>query len=165
MKNNSNILRWLNLLVLSSLLIFVDCGGESTQNTAKPSGSSGSISFALTFSKKPSVSASLAPAEEDVCETHGIETIRAAVANTQGEELVTESWPCADHSGELSDVPVDNGLVLILEGIVSGNVHWRGEQVDIQIVPSETTHVGTVMMEYVGGMIWGQGYWGRYNWQ
>ena len=140
------------------------CSNDSTQNATTPANNGGSISFSLSFTGQSALRADLAP-DDDICQIHDIETIRAAVSNSEGTELVSESWPCSDHSGQLDNVPADNELVLVVEGTVSGNVHWKGEERDIQIVPSENTNVGTITMAYVGGLVWGEGQWGEKNWQ
>jgi len=132
------------------LLVFSSCGGDGTQESFSPTGQGGSIVFSLDFQSPQSETVQRAVEDEDICLAHNIDTITASVVYPDNTPIASGSWPCDVHEAKLSGIPANTSLVLVVEALVSDEVQWSG-RLDIDIAPSQTTHVGPITMEYVGG--------------
>ena len=135
---------------LACLLVCLIClagcggGGDGSSHTA----TTGGLSFQLQF-VDPSDEARLqiSNAEGDnICTTYEIDDIRGALTRIDGTVLASKTWPCEEHGGILDGVAPTTNLVLLIEGVVDGEVAWRGQKAGIEILPGQITPAGTVQM-------------------
>jgi hypothetical protein len=147
-----SVLIFFSLCIVLSL--FVGCGSGDSDDSGNTSSNTGSIAFGLAWedgsgnTMSNSLSKALYPSG-DVCVDYEIETVSAKVYNSSNTEVVSASWPCSDHRGTLT-CPAGTGLKIVLDGIVSGSVAWRGEKTGITVTAGSTTNAGTVTMSYIG---------------
>ncbi|MFH2063676.1 MAG: Ig-like domain-containing protein [Pseudomonadota bacterium] len=133
------------------------CGSDSASDNELDTHTvqTGSISFRVKWGNDPDATpSSLRKAQSpsgDVCIDYAIETVAAAVYNSEDQSLVTASFPCSSHSGVMNKVPVGSGMRLMVEGLVGPDVLWRGELSDITVTAGQTQPVGDVVVLYIGG--------------
>lgn len=146
------------------LILFSACDGGSGTSDKASSGTSdeassdtGSIAFSLVWEEAASNSGvRLAQAQAaqspsgDVCVDYGIDTISATVYNSSDTEVGSRVWPCSAHQGTISGVRTGSGMRIVVEGIVSDIVLWRGETTGITVTAGQTTNAGIIIMDYIG---------------
>ncbi len=140
--------------ILWAFLFFLSACGDSPDNSSQTSSDTGSIAFSLawedTTSERAVVPAAALSPSGDVCVDYAIDTISADVYNSSHTVIASASWPCSDHQGTISDVPTGSGMYLILEGTVSGNVHWLGQTPPFSMSAGQITDAGVITMNYIG---------------
>jgi hypothetical protein len=135
---------WTCLLVCLLLLAACGGGGDGSSNAD----TTGGLSFQLQFiDSSDEARFQISKAEgDDICTTYEIDEIRGALSRIDGTELASATWPCEDHGGILDGVAPTTNLVLLIEGVVDGEVAWRGQKAGIEILPGQITPAGTVQM-------------------
>jgi len=145
------------------LFLFSACDSGSGTSDKASSGTSdeassdtGSIAFSLAWEEDESKKSEVFHAQAaqspigDVCVNYGIVTISAMVYNSSDKEVKSESWPCSDHEGTISDVLTGSGMYLIVEGTVAGNVDWQKKTTTFTVSAGQITDVGLVYLNYIG---------------
>ena len=138
------------LFLLAAFVTILSCGNQDRTEMASPLGSKGSIVFSLNFEQVPSANDGRSAPGDDICEAFGIDTITAAVADSNDDEIASGSWPCDEHAGTLSNIPANRGLlVLIVEALVSGEKVWRGEVHSVEIIPGQNSARITALLHSI----------------
>ena len=140
--------------ISTSLLLACSDGSTSRDgsfvNTSSETG--GSIAFKILWSNRmiEKLFQRAQSPGNDVCQDYHIDTVSCNVYDATNSVIASQSWPCLDHSGTISGIPAGSGRWLILEGIVSGTVQWRGQSGTFSVFPDEITQVGSVSIGYIG---------------
>jgi hypothetical protein len=137
--------------LLVCLLVLAACGGGG--DGASNAGATGGLSFQLQFID-PSDEAHLQISNadvDDICVAYEIDEIRGTLSRIDGTVLASDTWPCEDHRGILDGVAPTTDLVLLIEGIVNGEVAWIGQKAGIEILPDQITPAGTVQVTNITG--------------
>ena len=140
------------LFVILFVFQFLACGdgGESTSDV---SSDSGSVSFRLLWSNPIGNDPVYLPQSPggDICDDYEIDTINVSLTDAAGIFVATGSWPCAAHTGTLSEVPVGTGMALTISGVVGGNVDWQAQVSPVSVSSGQNTNLGEVEMVSVSG--------------
>jgi len=132
-----------------------DTGEASSDTSDESSPDTGSIAFSLAWEEAASKSGVLQAQavqspSDDVCVDYEIDTISAVVYNSSDTEVGSGVWPCSAHQGTISGVRTGSGMWIVVEGIVSDIVLWRGEKTGIAVTAGQTTNAGIIIMDYIG---------------
>lgn len=132
--------------LLVCLVLLTGCGGGG--DGANNADTTGGLSFQLQFvDLSDDAHSRLSNAEVDnICAAYEIGEIRGALSRMDGTVLTSDTWPCEDHGGILDGVAPTTNLVLLIEGLVDGEVAWRGQKGGIDILPGQITPAGTVQV-------------------
>lgn len=130
------------------------CGGGSAGTESAPEVSShptGTVSFDITWQDRMNGD-SLHPIQapgNDVCNDYGINEINCKVYNNTGTIVGSETWPCSEHEGLMSGIPAGSGMWLIIEGLVSETVEWKGQSAPFVVTQNETTVLDAVSIYHI----------------
>ena len=155
------------LFILSFMLFACGDGNNNSNNNSADSSDTGSIAFNIVWDGGPSNRIARAL---DVCADYHIETINATVTNSSNTTVAvaSESWPCSDRQGTITDVPPGSGFQVIIEGLVTGEStpRWRGQVTDITVIAGQTAGPYTITVSYIAAaaLLWDVHSWDNANW-
>jgi hypothetical protein len=133
-------------------MLLVGCGGGNNRSESDFS-DTGKINLNIQWRHdtaeafEASLVQALSPSG-NVCDDYLITSINCTIYDASNDQLVMETWPCADRSGTIL-VAAGAGLSLILEGFVENVPLWKGQQTEISVTAGETTNV-SLEMSYIG---------------
>ena len=146
-----------SLLLVGMCLICLTpgCRFSNDNSDAQDSDYKSAITFSLSFDGIPNNKhTALAPANIDICQFHGIESIGATVYNDSDESLTSSTWPCSDHQGTIYNVPVGSNYRVVVEGWTTGDDEssWRGQAADVTVLENTETDLGEVSLAYTDAL-------------
>lgn len=83
----------------------------------------------------------------NICTDYSIETIYGTVYDDQNNELAAYDWPCSNRTATI-DVLIGD-VYIVIEGVVAGNILWRGTSSVITVTADSTTSI-TIEVNYIG---------------
>jgi hypothetical protein len=136
---------------ISLLFLFGGCGGGGDGPSDNSSSDKGSISFRLDWVNPGTQRALEKSPSGNVCVDYLIDTVSVSVQHASVAEI-SQSWECdtPGHTGTIGNVPATSDYSLTIDGVVSGNAHWRGQITGITVTANQDTNLGLIEMVYIG---------------
>jgi hypothetical protein len=127
------------LLLCAGVFLTLSCSSQSSSG----SGGTGSVSFSL---KLPGQGGAVHKAADIDCWGLGIASIQAAVYDEDGNLLAEAGpWDCDTGVGTISGVKAGQNRSIVVTCLnVSGNVSYRGETGEVEVIEHGTTDAGTI---------------------
>jgi hypothetical protein len=136
-----------------TILLFVACGGGSNQNEMIAE-DSGEISFALHWQMPRDETQELLGmqqvAGEEPCRDFAIESVLISVFDDNDQRLLRREWDCTFTTGQLSGIPIDRQIHIVVEAYSDGTLQWRGESKALNIGENFTGDVNQILMRHLG---------------
>lgn len=149
--------RLTNLFLALNCILLCLQGCSGTHDTSGNSTGVGSATFRIEWpgsaSKADSGMAAGASAITSVdCSALGVATVSAVFTDGFGASVASGSWPCSAHAGRVDGIPEGSGYTITVTARdSSGTDLYRGQKPGILITAGQTTAVGTVSLELIGG--------------
>ena len=143
------------IITLLIILVIQACSGDKP-DSGFPKGT-GSATFSIQWPDNASIEQSGRPREASAitnidCASLGVATVSATFTDSGGTTIALGTWACSAHTGRVDSIPEGSGYKIVVRAKNStGNDLYRGERSGITIIAGQTTNIGTVSLDPIGG--------------